>query len=376
MLRLSRSIVGNDEAAAVARVLLEDGYLGMGSEVQALERELAEYLGVQPEHVTCVNSGTAAVHLALASILEPGDEVLVQSLTFVATFQAITAAGGVPVPCEVVPETVTIDLDDARRRLTSKTRAIVPVHYASSPGDLRAIYAFASEHGLRVVEDAAHAFGSFYEDKKVGSFGDIACFSFDGIKNITTGEGGAIVTADAEVGQNVRDARLLGVEKDTEMRYRSERSWEFDVSRQGWRYHMSNLFAALGRVQLRRLELEFAPKRIALSQHYRRQLKDVPGLRFVEAGSGRIVPHIQPIRILNGRRDALFDALKADGIQCGIHYKPNHLLKLYGGGALKLPTTEQLYRELISVPLHPGLEIADVERVCSAIRSFLEEKSA
>lgn len=371
MLRLSRSIVGRAEADALARVLLEDGYLGMGGEVQAFERELADYLGVPAGHVSCVNSGTAAVHLALAAVLRPGDEVLVQSLTFVATFQAIGAAGGVAVPCEVRPETVTLDVDDARRRLTSRTRAVVPVHYASNPANLDEVYAFAREYGLRVIEDAAHAFGCTYNGRRVGSFGDIVCFSFDGIKNITTGEGGAIITADATVGQIVRDARLLGVEKDTEKRYRNERSWEFDVSRQGWRYHMSNLFAALGRVQLRRLDAEFAPRRVALARRYRDRLDGKRGVRLFETKLGPVVPHIQPVRVLDGRRDGLFAALQTAGIQVGIHYKPNHLLTLYGSGAVSLPITEQLYGELLSLPLHPGLDISDVDHVCDTIDAFL-----
>jgi dTDP-4-amino-4,6-dideoxygalactose transaminase len=372
MIRLSRSIVGVEEAAAVSRVLIEDGYLGMGAEVQAFERELAAYLGVPPDHVTCVNSGTAALHLALASILEPGDEVLVQSLTFVSTFQAITAAGGVPVACEVLPETFTIDLEDARLRITSRTRAIVPVHYASNPGDLDGIYAFAGEYGLRVIEDAAHAFGCTYQGKRIGSFGDIICFSFDGIKNITAGEGGAIVTSDPLAGQLVRDARLLGVEKDTEKRYRSERSWDFDVSRQGWRYHMSNLFAAVGRVQLRRLDPEFAPSRIALARRYRERLGGLDGVRLLDTDLVAVVPHLQPIRILEGRRDGLFTALNAGGVQVGIHYKPNHLLTYYGGGKTSLPVTEQMYREFLSLPLHPGLNLSDVDSICNAVEDFLK----
>lgn len=373
MLRLSRSIVGRDEADAITKVLLEDGYLGMGREVQAFERELAEYLGVPPEHVTCVSSGTAAVHLGLSSVVGPGDEVLVQSLTFVATFQAITAAGGVPVACEVRPETVTLDLDDAARRITERTRAVVPVHYASNPGDLDAIYEFAERHRLRVVEDAAHAFGCTHRGRRIGSFGDVVCFSFDGIKNITSGEGGAIVTADPEVGQIVRDSRLLGVEKDTEKRYRSERSWEFEVSRQGWRFHMSNLFAALGRVQLRRLDREFAPRRIEFAARYRERLAGTEGIALLQTELGPVVPHIQPVRVLGGMRDALFEHLNSAGIQVGIHYKPNHLLARFGGGRLRLPVTERLYGEILSLPLHPGLELSDVDRVCDAVEEFISK---
>lgn len=142
----------------------------------------------------------------------------------------------------------------------------MPVHYASNPVDLDGVYAFAEKHGLRVIEDAAHAFGCLYKGRKIGSFGDVACFSFDGIKNITCGEGGCIVTSDQAVAEAARDGRLLSVEKDTEKRFSGQRSWEFDVERQGWRYHMSNVMAAIGRVQLTRLDGEFAPKRRELAR--------------------------------------------------------------------------------------------------------------
>jgi len=366
-MRLSRSIVGPEEAAAVTRVLLEDGYLGMGAEVAAFESELAAFLGVSTEQVSCVNSGTAAVHLAVAAALEPGDEVLVQSLTFVATFQAISAAGCVPIACEIRPETIAIDLEDAARRLTPKTRAIMPVHYASYPAQYGEVYAFAKRHGLRVIEDAAHAFGCLVEGRPVGRGGDIVCFSFDGIKNITSGEGGAVVTADPVVGQRIRDGRLLGVEKDSEKRYRGERSWEFDVRRQGYRYHMSNLFAAIGRVQLRRLPGEFAPARRRLAAHYRERLATMSGVRLLETDLTTVIPHLQPVAVQHGRREAVREALQAIGVQSGLHYMPNHLLTFYGGGRVSLPVTEAVFAELVSLPLHPGLTLADVDTVCDVI---------
>lgn len=369
VVRLSRSIVGRAEADAAARVIVEDGYLGMGSEVARFEEDLGRYLGVDPGHVSCVSSGTAAVQLAVEAVVEPGDEVLVQSLTFVATFQAIAAAGAVPVACDVTAATATIDLEDAARRCTPRTRAIMPVHYASNPGDLDAIYAFARERGLRVIEDAAHAFGCTYQGRKVGNGADIACFSFDGIKNITSGEGGAVVTADAAANARVRDARLLGVEKDSEKRYRGQRSWDFDVSRQGYRYHMSNIFAAIGRVQLERLDREFAPARVALAGRYRAELRVAPGVTLFDSTPGPIVPHIQPVRILDGRRDEVRAALEAARIQTGIHYKPNHLLTRFGAGEPRLPVTEQLYDEILSLPLHPGISTADVDRVCAIVRT-------
>ena len=196
MIKISKAVVGPAELEAMGRVMHEDGYLGIGREVRAFEEELQEYLGGQGRKVICLNSGTAALHLAVQAATNPGDEVLVQSLTFVATFQAISAAGAVPVACEVNPETVTLDLEDAAQRITPRTRAVMPVHYASNPGDLEAVYQFAQERGLRVIEDAAHAFGCTYQGQKIGSFGDLVCFSFDGLKNITSGEGGAVVTSD------------------------------------------------------------------------------------------------------------------------------------------------------------------------------------
>ena len=373
MLRLSRSIISQQESYAVSRILLEDGFLGMGNEVQAFETELADFLGVSSEFVISLNSGTAALHLAVQAVLNPGDEILVQSLTYVASFQAISAAGVIPIACEVLPDSITIDLEDAKQRLTPRTKAIMPVHYASNPGDLDAIYAFAKEHGLRVIEDAAHAFGCAYKNRKIGSFGDIICFSFDGIKNITSGEGGAVVTADLLVAERVKDARLLGVEKDTQKRFKNERSWEFDVTQQGYRYHLSNIFAAIGRIQLQRFPTEFAPKRIALAELYHTQLAKISGIKLLTTELGSIIPHIQPILVLQGKRDALRQFLEQQDIQTGIHYKPNHLLSYYGAGKINLPITEQLYNELLSLPLHPGLTENDVGRICDTIGNFFKD---
>ena len=370
-MRLSRSIVGQQEAEALAEVILKDGYLGMGTQVALFEKEIASFLNVPKEWVICVSSGTAALQLGLQAVIEPRDEVLVQSLTFVSSYQAISATGAKPVSCEVKPETITIDLLDAKNRLTQKTRAIMPVHYASNPESLNEIYEFAQKHKLRVIEDAAHAFGCTYKEKRIGSFGDIVCFSFDGIKNITSGEGGAVVTKDSDVAQYIRDTRLLGVENDTEKRLANERSWEFDVTKQGYRYHMNNLSAAIGRVQLTRLTGEFAPKRIELASIYRKNLARTSGIQLLNTQLGPIIPHIQPIRVLNGKRDELRLTLKNLGIQTGIHYKPNHLLSFYGRENVSLPISEQLYKELLSLPLHPDLTRDDVKQVCDAVIEFI-----
>ncbi|MCL1985385.1 MAG: DegT/DnrJ/EryC1/StrS family aminotransferase [Betaproteobacteria bacterium] len=371
-IRLSRSIVGEAEAQAVRRVLIEDGYLGMGTEVRLFEEELAVYLNRAPEHVIAVNSGTAALHLAVQAMVEPGCEVLVPSLTFVASFQSISAAGCVPVACDAREDNAIIDLEDAKTRITPRTRAIMPVHYASNPAGLEAIYEFARKHKLRVIEDAAHAFGCRHKGRRIGSFGDVICFSFDGIKNITCGEGGCIVTVDPEVARRCRDARLLAVQNDTQARYSGARSWDFDVNDQGYRYHMSNLMAAIGRVQLSRLENEFAPKRTRLAAIYRERLADLHDIAFFQNDpEDEIVPHIAPVRVLHGRRDRVKADLAEAGIPTGIHYKPNHLLRRYGGGKSSLPTTERLYSELMTLPLHPGLSEDQIEHICALLRKAL-----
>jgi dTDP-4-amino-4,6-dideoxygalactose transaminase len=339
----------------------------MGTEVQAFEQELCAFLGGQRE-VVLVNTCTAALHLALqACDIGPGDEVLCPTFTFIATFQAVSASGATPIPCDVRADTAWLDVADAAARVTPRTKAIMPVHYAGAVGDLNAVYALARKHRLRVIEDAAPAFGSRYGGELVGSRGDVVCLSFDGVKNITAGEGGAVVTSDARVADRVRDARLLAVEKDTEKRFANQRSWEFDVVEQGWRFHMSNLMAAVGRVQLRRFETEFKPRRAAIARRYNKLLRSAPGLRMLGYDYDEVVPWSFPVFIADGARDHVRDVLAAEGIETGIGYKPNHLLTRYGGGAIELPIAEQLYREVLTLPLHPMLSNAEQDRVAENV---------
>ena len=369
MIRVSKSVVGQEESEAVENVIRNIGYLGMGEEVKNFENELELYIGNPDYKAVCVNTGTSALHIAIESVTNPGDEILVPSFTFIATYQAITAAGCIPISCEVNKDTLLIDLNDARKRVTNKTKVILPVLYASNPGNLKEIYALANEFKLRVIEDSAHAFGCNYNGKKIGAQGDIICFSFDGIKNITSGEGGAIFTSDTKVIEYVKDARLLGVEKDSEKRYKGERSWEFDVTIQGYRYHMSNIFAAIGRVQLRRFEKEFAVSRKNISKKYTSCLKNNTNIKLIEMDYENIVPHIFPILIKGGLRDKLFDELDKNGIQCGMHYKPNHLLTKYKT-SYSLPLTEKAYSQILTLPLHPGILDSDIEKICKIINKI------
>lgn len=385
-MRLSMSIVGDAEAKAVRKVICEDGYLGMGRATRDFEKELSIYLGVEPWQVISVNSGTAALQLAVASLLaslrDSGTRlpekpaILVPSLTFIASFQAVLAGGCVPLPCDVRVETGTVDLEDAARRMSDDVIALMHVDYASNPWHLDEVYKFGSEHGITIIDDAAHAFGCRYHGRKIGSFGQLVCFSFDGIKNITCGEGGCLIAFDREQARLAADARLLGVEGDTSKRFEGGRTWEPDARHIGWRMHLSNIMAAIGSTQLARLETEFVPARRRLYELYKLLLKDTPDVVFLQTDpDDYIVPHIMPLRILNGKRNGLRDVLLEADIPCGMHYRPNHLLTLFGGGKLSLPGAERLYSELVTLPLHPGLHEDDVRLVAGKIRNYMGMKA-
>ena len=342
----------------------------MGQEVGLFEKELSNLFLRQ---AVCVSSGTAAIQLAIeACNIGPGDEILVPSLTYVATFQAITATGAIPVACDVYHDTCLLNVEDAQSKISVNTKAIIPVHYTGGVGDLNRLYQFARENQLRVIEDAAHAFGTKYDSRLIGSFGDITCFSFDGIKNITSGEGGCIISDDKAVISNIKNARLLGVERDSDNRYINKRSWEFDVTRQGWRYHMSNIMAAIGIEQLKKMEL-FAEKRKKIAKLYDAELNLNPIIKPLERDYLNVVPHIYVVRIINLKnRDKLKQAMYERGIELGIHYNPNHYLSFIKSyNKKKLHNTEKIYKEIISLPIHPDITENDVKVVLSELNNLL-----
>lgn len=370
LIRLSKSVVGIEETKSLQRVIA-NGYLGMGDEVNRFERELKEFLQTDME-VICVNSGTAALHLALECMgFGAGDEVLVPSLTYVASYQAISATGALPISCDVTNDQGFIDLKDAELKITARTKAIMPVHYASNSMQMDSVHEFASTHQLRVVEDAAHSFGSSRNGAMVGAAGDVICFSFDGIKNITCGEGGAVVTSDIGLASKIRDARLLGVERDTDKRFAGERSWTFDVNAQGYRYHMSNLNAAIGRAQLSKAEYLFATRR-AIAQKYLKELKGILGLEFFDMNYEEIVPHIFVVKVTNNKRDGLKEFLIGKNVESGIHYQPNHTLTYFKRGDY-LPNVERLWNQVISLPLHPDVSEEDVIKIANLVRQYMKK---
>ena len=369
IIRLSKSVIGEEEKTAVLRVL-EKEFLGMGEEVDRFEKKLSEVFN---RDTVCVSSGTSAIQLSLeACNIGKGDEVLVPSLTYVATFQAIKATGAIPIPCDVNEDDLLIDIKDASSKITNKTKAIIPVHYTGGVGNLNGLYEFAQKNKIRVIEDAAHAFGTIYNSNLIGSIGDIVCFSFDGIKNITSGEGGCIVSNDKKIIQRAQNSRLLGVENDSQSRYMNSRSWDFNVNRQGWRYHMSNIMAAIGIEQLKKRELFFS-KRKLLAIKYDQLFEKVKGISILKRDYDNVVPHIYVLRINNlVDRDSLKEDLLKRGIQIGIHYKPNHKLEYFKTIEKSiLPVTEKVYSQVISLPIHPDLDVSDIEYVSKTLISIL-----
>jgi dTDP-4-amino-4,6-dideoxygalactose transaminase len=373
IIKLSKSSISTEEIISVSNVLKSE-YLGMGKKVQEFEKKLKIFFG---REVVCVSSGTAALHLSLQALeIKKGDEVLVPSITYIASFQAISATGAKAIACDVESETMLIDINDVKKKISKKTKAIMPVHFAGNPANLKDIYKLAKKNNLFVIEDAAHAFGSYYKKKLIGSLGDIVCFSFDGIKTITSGEGGCIVTSNKKLIDNIKNSRLLGIVGDTEKRYAKKRSWDFDVKYQGWRYHMSDIMAAIGVEQLKKFTL-FSKKRKLLAEFYDKNLKDNKYIKHFNINYKNVVPHIYVVKIdnlTNRIRNLLRKLLLKDGIETGIHYKPNHLLTYYKSNQL-LINTSKVFDKILSLPLHVDLNKEDIIYILSCLKRNLKKIS-
>ena len=366
MLLVSRPSIGTEELQRVKEVF-ESGWLGHGSIVLEFENRLKTYLGAG--YVVAVNTGTSALHLALDAIgVAKGDEVIVPSLTFCASVQAITALGATPVFCEVSPRTLNVDVADVRKRITSRTRAIMPVHFCGNACDMDALLDIGRSHGVKIVEDAAHAFGSSHRGRMLGSFGDLTCFSFDPIKVVTCGEGGAVAFSDESFADLIRQKRLLGMDKSSWQRQKDTRDWSYKVTSQGYRYHMGNMNAAIGLVQLDKLG-RFMWQRRSIVACYNEAFRGFTGIQTLDWDIAESCPFAYVVRITNGQRDKLAEYLKERDIGTGIHYIPNHLQPYFNIGDV-LPTTEQIYNEILTLPLHCELTEDDVEHVISSVRTF------
>ena len=370
MIPVQRPCIGQRELDAVSGVF-NSRWLGMGSVTRAFEKELCEFLGVK--HVIAVCTGTAALHLALAVLeLKPGDEVVVPSLTFISAVQAILAVRARPVFCDVDENTLNMDIDDVTRKITKRTRVIMPVHFAGVVCDMEKLLTIARDEKIKIVEDAAHAFGSTYKGRMAGSIGDINCFSFDPIKNITCGEGGAIATNNHELASRVLPKRNVGVSQDTWSRLEKKQPWHYEVVTQGYRYHLSNINAAIGIEQLKQFS-EFKARKQAVVKSYDESFEEVDGLKLIRHPIEETFPFFYVIRALNNRRDALMNYLKERGIATLVHYIPNHLHPLCAEFRVPLATTERLYHEILTLPLYFEMSDADVRKVIDGVLSFFEK---
>jgi len=374
MIQCSRPSIGSEEIIAVQKVF-QTGWLGMGAITKEFEESVSKFLeGTPLSHVIAVNTGTSALHLALDALdLKPGDEVILPALTFVATAQVITSLGCIPVFCDVNEKDLNMDPKQLAKLYSEKTRAIIPVHYRGIPCDMDEILSFAKSRKIRVVEDAAHAFGSYYKGNRIGSFGDLTCFSFDPIKNITCGEGGAITTRSAEIAEKIQIKRVLGIDKDTWSRYRNERAWFYDVVDQGYRYHLSNINAAIGLVQLRKQELINARK-IMIAKKYDSAFRAAKNIEILEVDYSGIGLFSYMILVQSGR-DNLMAYLKSKGIVSGIHYIPVHCFSYFKKYVRSnLPVTERVYSQLLTMPLYYDMSDQDVEKVIASVLEWVNTR--
>ncbi|MBR1944006.1 MAG: DegT/DnrJ/EryC1/StrS family aminotransferase [Alphaproteobacteria bacterium] len=369
LIKLSSPWYGQEEKEAALRVL-DSQVTCMGMETKLFEEELKQFLGRDDTNVICVHSGTAALQLALqASNVMVGDEVIVPTLTFVSTFQAVRAVGAMPIPCDVNIKTGFIDINDIERRITKNTKCILPVLYAGIDDNIDEVYQLAKYHNLKVVEDAAHSFGNKEIIKRNGPL----CFSFDPIKTLSCTDGGMIVCSDDTIAEKLKDMRLLGVIGDTEKRYNNQRSWDFDVEEQGWRLHMNNLCAAIGRAQLSKFN-RIKELRCKYANIYLKELSNIQEIRLFPVNTTTSVPHIFPIGLYSkNSRDELRQYLLDNNIESGIQYKPNHLLTYFNRG-YGLINAEFLYYTIISLPLHPMLTEDDVYYIVSKIKEYFKKQ--
>jgi dTDP-4-amino-4,6-dideoxygalactose transaminase len=371
-----------DEGAGAVRAALERvferGWFVLGPEVDAFEREFAAASGAR--HAVGVGTGTDAIALLLrAAAVGPGDEVIVPAMTAAFTALAVVASGARPVFADVDPDTLNIDPARIEARITAHTRAILPVHFAGHPCPMDAVVELADRHGLRLIEDAAHAIESACPAGKVGTIGDFTAFSFYATKNLTTGEGGMLTTDDEALAARARLLSLHGISKDAWKRYAKDGPMHWETLAPGYKYNMFDIQAALGLTQLDRLE-EWWRVRAAYVRRYREALADVPELRVLGEEPGvRHAYHLFVIVLdtdrLRGSREEIMADLRAEGIGTGIHFRSLTLHPFYRERYdLKpgeVPVAETVSERLLSLPLYPRMTPSDLDDVVTALRKVI-----
>lgn len=360
----------DEQTIAEVSDVLRSGWLTSGPKVQAFEAQLSALMNGRV--VRSLNSGTAALEIALSLIdIQPGDEVITTPLSWVATANVVILAGAKPIFVDIDPATRNIDLERIEAAITPRTRAIIAVDLAGLPVDRDRLYAIAGKHQLRVIEDAAQSFGSTWQGRAIGSFGDLVAFSFHANKNITTGEGGCLVLPDASLTGLCEKLRLQGVVRHP------DGSMEVDIA--GGKFNLTDIAAAIGLGQLRHLDA-FTARRRALARHYfahfNRSLGcDLPLENFTDS-NWHMFQVVLPLQRMNITRGEFITRMKERGIGIGVHYPPIHLFQLYrelGFSAGQFPHAERVGAGIVTLPLFPAMAEADVERVCAACAEVINE---
>ena len=373
LLPYGRQSIGEDDIQAVTEVLRSD-WLTTGPKIAEFEDAFASWVGAK--YAVSFSSGTAALHgAAFAAGLGAGDEAITSPMTFAATANCILYQGATPVFADVSADTLNLDPEEAKKRVTSRTRVIVPVAYAGHPAEMDAIRQLAITHGLTVIEDACHALGAEYHARRTGSTADMTVFSFHPVKHLTTGEGGMVTTDRVDFAESLRRFRNHGITSDARQR-QSEGQWFYEMTALGFNYRLTDLASALGLSQLSKLDDNLSRRR-EIARRYNHALRELDAI-MLPAVRDEINPawHLYPIRLnlekLTADRPKVFRALRAENIGVNVHYIPVHLHPYYrnrfGYRGGEFPVAENAYERLISLPMFHGMSDQDVEDVIAAIR--------
>ncbi len=366
-------LIGEEEIAGVV-MCLRSGWLTTGQKVREFEQEFATWAG--SKHAIAVNSATSGLHLALEALgVGPGDEVITTPMTFTATAAVVEHLGGVPVLVDCEPDTLNIDPRLIEAKITPRTKAIMPVHFSGQSADMDAIMAIAHEHGIRVVEDAAHAIPTAWKGRRIGSIGDITVFSFYATKNLTTGEGGMITTDDDALAERMRLMCLHGMSRDAWKRYTQAGAWSYEILAPGFKYNLTDIAAAIGIPQLRHAA-EYHARRASIAARYDAALGKLAGVRIPttrdaqEHGWHLYVMQVQHDK-LTIDRDEFIQQLVALNIGVSVHFIPLHLHPYwrdrYGYKPEDFPAAYAAFQRIISLPIYAKMSDRDVQDVIDAV---------
>ncbi len=371
--------IGEAEIRAVVETL-QSGWLTTGHKVKTFEEDFAKY--VSAKYAVAVNSGTAALHLALEAVgVQEGDEVIVPTMTFAATAEVVLYLKAKPVLVDCRPDTLNLDPAKLEAAITSRTRAVIPVHIGGQACDMDPILSIARKHNLRVIEDAAHALPSTYRGRAVGTIGDVTCFSFYATKTITTGEGGMATTDNPEWVQRMRMMSLHGISLDAWDRYTDKGSWYYEILRPGYKYNLTDIAAALGIEQLKRCD-DFYEARRRIAGRYHEAFRPLPEIGVPECAAGvQHAWHLYIIQLdlerLTISRQDFVKALKGRNVGTSVHFIPLHLHPFYrdtfGYRAADFPQASRAFERIISLPIYPRMTDIDVEATISAVTEIVQQ---